>query len=72
MINVLELLVKFLKNYHPHGDGSVYDTLVRMAQPWVMRYPLLTVKGILVRLMVTLLLLIDIRNVVLLKFRKNC
>ena len=28
-----------LKNYHPHGDSSVYDTLVRMAQPWVMRYP---------------------------------
>ncbi|MFN0056386.1 MAG: DNA gyrase subunit A, partial [Planctomycetales bacterium] len=24
-------------NYHPHGDGSIYPTLVRMAQPWVMR-----------------------------------
>ena len=34
-----------LKNYHPHGDGSVYDTLVRMAQPWVMRYPLVNGQG---------------------------
>jgi len=34
-----------LKNYHPHGDGSVYDTLVRMAQPWVMRYPLIDGQG---------------------------
>ncbi len=30
-----------LKNYHPHGDASVYDTLVRLAQTWVMRYPLI-------------------------------
>jgi DNA gyrase subunit A len=34
-----------LKNYHPHGDGSVYDTLVRMAQNWVMRYPLIQPQG---------------------------
>jgi DNA gyrase subunit A len=34
-----------LKNYHPHGDSSVYDTLVRMAQPWVMRYPLIDPQG---------------------------
>ena len=34
-----------LKNYHPHGDGSVYDTLVRMAQDWVMRYPLIIPQG---------------------------
>lgn len=34
-----------LKNYHPHGDGSVYDTLVRLAQPWVMRYPLIDPQG---------------------------
>ena len=34
-----------LKNYHPHGDGSVYDALVRMAQPWVMRYPLIDGQG---------------------------
>src|SRR3712207_7322180 len=29
-----------LKNYHPHGDASVYDTLVRMAQDFNLRYPL--------------------------------
>ena len=34
-----------LKFYHPHGDASVYDTLVRMAQPWVMRYPLIDGQG---------------------------
>jgi DNA gyrase subunit A len=34
-----------LKNYHPHGDGSVYDTLVRMTQNWVMRYPLVDGQG---------------------------
>src|ERR671917_1016647 len=26
-----------MKRYHPHGDQSIYDTLVRMAQDWVMR-----------------------------------
>jgi DNA gyrase subunit A len=34
-----------LKNYHPHGDSSVYDTLVRLAQDWVMRYPLIMPQG---------------------------
>ncbi|MGH7611579.1 MAG: DNA gyrase subunit A [Candidatus Dormibacteria bacterium] len=34
-----------LKNYHPHGDVSVYDTLVRLAQPWVLRYPLVEGQG---------------------------
>ncbi len=34
-----------LKNYHPHGDTSVYDTLVRLAQKWVMRYPLIDPQG---------------------------
>ena len=34
-----------LKNYHPHGDTSVYDTLVRLAQKWVMRYPLIEPQG---------------------------
>src|SRR5216684_5990821 len=34
-----------LKNYHPHGDASVYDTMVRLAQPWVMRYPLIDGQG---------------------------
>src|SRR5271157_5690958 len=34
-----------LKRYHPHGDMSVYDALVRMAQPWSMRYPLIDGQG---------------------------
>lgn len=34
-----------LGNYHPHGDGAVYEALVRMAQPWVMRYPLIFGQG---------------------------
>ena len=34
-----------MKNYHPHGDGAIYDALVRMAQPWAMRYPLIDGHG---------------------------
>ena len=34
-----------LKKYHPHGDGAVYDALVRMAQPWNLRYPLVDGQG---------------------------
>lgn len=34
-----------LGKYHPHGDAAVYDTLVRMAQPWAMRYPLVDGHG---------------------------
>ncbi len=32
-------------NYHPHGDTAIYDTLVRLAQPWSMRYPLISSQG---------------------------
>ena len=32
-------------NYHPHGDSAIYDTLVRLAQPWAMRYPLVDGHG---------------------------
>ncbi|WP_414690786.1 DNA gyrase subunit A [Nocardioides sp.] len=32
-------------NYHPHGDSAIYDTLVRLAQPWVMRNPLVSGQG---------------------------
>ena len=31
--------------YHPHGDTAIYDTLVRLAQPWVMRAPLIHGQG---------------------------
>jgi DNA gyrase subunit A len=34
-----------LGKYHPHGDGSVYDAMVRMAQDWSMRYPLVDGQG---------------------------
>ena len=32
-------------NYHPHGDSAIYDTLVRLAQPWSLRYPLVDGQG---------------------------
>ncbi|MFC4334164.1 DNA gyrase subunit A [Salininema proteolyticum] len=31
--------------FHPHGDGAIYDTLVRMAQDWSLRYPLIDPQG---------------------------
>src|SRR5579875_2293583 len=34
-----------LKSFHPHGDAAVYEALVRMAQPWSMRYPLIDGQG---------------------------
>ena len=34
-----------LGKYHPHGDTSVYDTMVRMAQPWSLRYPMVDGQG---------------------------
>jgi len=34
-----------MSNYHPHGDSAIYDTLVRMAQPWSLRYPLIDGSG---------------------------
>ncbi len=36
---------ELLKKYHPHGDGAVYDALVRLAQPWNMRYRLVDGQG---------------------------
>ncbi len=32
-------------NYHPHGDGAIYDTVVRLAQHWSLRYPLVDGNG---------------------------
>jgi DNA gyrase subunit A len=34
-----------MKKYHPHGDSSIYDALVRMGQPWAIRYPLIDGHG---------------------------
>jgi len=36
---------ELLKKYHPHGDGAVYDALVRLAQSWTLRYPLVDGQG---------------------------
>jgi DNA gyrase subunit A len=40
-----EVVGLILGNYHPHGDSSVYDAAVRMAQPFAMRYPLIEGQG---------------------------
>jgi DNA gyrase subunit A len=34
-----------MSNYHPHGDLAIYDSLVRMGQPWSLRYPLIDGNG---------------------------
>ena len=34
-----------LGKYHPHGDASVYEAMVRLAQPWSLRYPLVDGQG---------------------------
>ena len=34
-----------MADFHPHGDSSIYGALVRLAQPWVMRYPLIDFHG---------------------------
>lgn len=34
-----------LGKYHPHGDSSVYDAMIRLGQPWAMRYPLVEIQG---------------------------
>jgi DNA gyrase subunit A len=34
-----------IKKYHPHGDSAVYDAMVRLAQPWNLRYPLIDGQG---------------------------
>src|SRR3981081_4673118 len=34
-----------MKSYHPHGDAPIYDTMVRLAQPWTLRYPLVDGQG---------------------------
>src|SRR5437762_5645339 len=39
------IIGEVLKHYHPHGDSSVYDTLVRLAQDFSMRYPLVDGQG---------------------------
>lgn len=43
------LVGEVLGKFHPHGDSSVYDAMVRLAQEWSMRYPLVDGQGILDR-----------------------
>jgi len=40
-----KIVGEVLGKYHPHGDAAVYDSLVRMAQPFTMRYPLIDGQG---------------------------
>jgi DNA gyrase subunit A len=40
-----KIVGEIMGNYHPHGDSSIYDTLVRMAQSWNLRYPLVDGQG---------------------------
>ena len=39
------VVVNVIGNYHPHGDISVYEALVRFSQPWSLRYPLVDMQG---------------------------
>ena len=40
-----KIVGEVMGNFHPHGDASIYDTLVRLAQPFNMRYPLVDSQG---------------------------
>src|SRR5512135_711156 len=40
-----KIVGEVMGNYHPHGDAAIYDTLVRMAQDFSMRYPLIDGQG---------------------------
>ena len=40
-----KIVGEVLGRFHPHGDSSVYDAMIRLAQPWKMRYPLVEVQG---------------------------
>ncbi|MCB1217430.1 DNA gyrase subunit A [bacterium] len=41
----VKIVGEVMGNYHPHGDGALYEGLVRMGQDWSMRYPLITPQG---------------------------
>ena len=40
-----QIIGEVMGKYHPHGDSSIYDAMVRLAQDWVMRYPLVQGQG---------------------------
>src|ERR671939_1678921 len=44
-VKCAKVVGEVMGNYHPHGDSAIYDTLVRMAQPFSLRYPLIDGQG---------------------------
>ena len=44
-VKAAKIVGDVMGTYHPHGDSSIYGALVRLAQPWVMRYPLIDFHG---------------------------
>src|SRR5437870_5957984 len=44
-VKCAKVVGEVMGNYHPHGDSAIYDTLVRMAQPFSLRYPLVDGQG---------------------------
>jgi DNA gyrase subunit A len=40
-----KIVGEVMGNYHPHGDASIYSSMVRLAQPWALRYPLVIPQG---------------------------
>ena len=44
-VKCANIVGKVMADWHPHGDSSIYGALVRLAQPWVMRYPLIDFHG---------------------------
>ena len=44
-IKAAKLVGDIMGTYHPHGDSSIYGALVRLSQPWIMRYPLIDFHG---------------------------
>ena len=44
-VKCANIVGKTMADWHPHGDSSIYGALVRLSQPWVMRYPLIDFHG---------------------------
>src|SRR3989344_1571602 len=40
-----QIVCEVMGKYHPHGDSAIYESMVRMAQPWAMRYMLVNGQG---------------------------
>lgn len=44
-VKCAKIVGEVMGKFHPHGDAAIYDTLVRLAQPWNLRYPLIDGQG---------------------------